>query len=271
MKEFFRRHRTLLISLVAFVLFLELLSLGVKKPGELDFVSRFVIQTVGTVASLFDKSIESMNNVWRHYIALTELHQENDRLRKEVARLQGEKNALIESLIENERLKALLHFKERFPSPSVTARVIGTDPSTWSQTLWIDQGREGGIHNNAPVLSVEGVIGRIWEVEDKISQVLLITHPFSAVDGIIQRTRIQGMATGNLGRTLDVKYIPLNADVREGDILITSGLEGIFPKGLPIGTIETVKQGETGLFQEVTLRPAARLENLEEVLILLKD
>ncbi len=212
-----------------------------------------------------------MRNIGGNYIFLTHLHRENENLRKEVAHLQGEKNALLEALLENQRLQGLLSLKKNLPFPSLAARVIAIDPATGSNTVWIDQGKENGLREDLPVVAINGIIGRIWKVEQKTSQVLLMTHPFSAVDGMIQRTRAPGIAVGTSIEILEVKYVPYNADIQPGDILLTTGLEGIFPKGMRIGQIEEVSKEESGLFQKVTLRPSVALNRLEEVLILLKD
>ncbi|MBI4209373.1 MAG: rod shape-determining protein MreC [Deltaproteobacteria bacterium] len=271
MKGFFRRYRPLLTGLLVFILFLELLSLGLKKPGEPDFVSKFVIKMGVSAASIFHQAAEAIQNFGKNYIFLTHLRSENEGLRKEVAHLQGEKTALLEALLENERLKGLLYLRQSFPSPSVTARVIASDPSTWSNTLWIDQGKEDGLRENLPVIAANGIIGRTWRIEGKRCQVLLISHPFSAVDGMIQRTRAPGIAVGTSGKLLEVKYVSYNADIQPGDVLLTTGLEGIFPKGMRIGLIEDVSKEESGLFQEVILRPSVALDQLEEVLILLKE
>ena len=182
---------------------------------------------------------------------------------------QRKERLLLELEMENERLRRLLKLKERFTHQSITALVIGREPTNWFNTILLNKGRGVGVEENFIVITPEGLVGRVNKVHRNSSQVLLITDQESEIGALIERSRVQGVIQGRK-RDLIFKYLSLEADVREGDLLITSGLEGgLFPKGLVIGKIRKIEPPHPqDLFLEIIVTPEVNLSRLEEVLIL---
>jgi rod shape-determining protein MreC len=151
----------------------------------------------------------------------------------------------------------------------VAARVVGKDATNWFKTILIDRGTQAGLRRNLPVVAPDGLVGRVVEVTPSTAKVQLITDPVSASGALMQRTRVTGIVTGNLGTGLRVRYLPLLADVVVGDEVVTSGMGGVFPKGIPVGRVTAVERKSGALFQEAALQPKVDLGRLEEVLIVM--
>ncbi|MBK7978020.1 MAG: rod shape-determining protein MreC [Deltaproteobacteria bacterium] len=206
--------------------------------------------------------------VMGRYRRLTDLEEENRILRVTIEGLKTERLRSVEESAANKRLRALLGFKERAGLPSVAAEVIGEDLGAESRTLLIDKGRHDGIHRNAAVVTEAGVVGKVSELGDVTSRVLLLVDHRSAVDGLVQRTRAKTVVRGSGLPQASLDYLERREDVRAGDLVVTSGYGGIFPKGLRIGTVEHVEAAPFGLFQRAELKPAVEFGRLEEVLVL---
>jgi rod shape-determining protein MreC len=184
---------------------------------------------------------------------------------------QGKERFLLEIEEENKRLRRLLDLKEHSLYEGLTSFVIAREPTNWFNTILLDRGEKSGVKENSVVITPEGLVGRVIKVNKNSSQVLLITDPGSEIGALIQRTRIQGVIQGRK-RDLILKYLPLEADVREGDLVLTSGLEGgLFPKGLVIGRVRKIESPHPqDLFLNIIVIPAVNLNSLEETLILPK-
>lgn len=190
----------------------------------------------------------------------SDLLAENLRLRAELARLE-------EYRLENERLKRLLAFAEAQQSQGQAARVIGADATSWFSTVTIDKGSEQGLTEGMAVINDQGLVGRIVRCAARSSRVLLVTDASSAVATLVERTRTRGVARGT-GEGLTLDYVALPEDVEPGDVIVTSGLGGVFPKGLPVGTVMAVTRGGFGMFQTITMTPAVDVTRIEEVLVI---
>ncbi len=182
---------------------------------------------------------------------------------------QGKERFLFEMEEENKRLRRLLDLKEQSSYEGLASSVIAREPSNWFQALLLDRGERSGVKKDSIVVTPEGLVGRVIKVNKNSSQVLLITDPGSEIGALVQRTRIQGVIQGRK-RDLILKYLPLEADVREGDLVLTSGLEGgLFPKGLAIGRIKKIESPHPqDLFLKIVVIPEVNLSSLEEVLLL---
>ena len=182
---------------------------------------------------------------------------------------QGKERFLFEIEGENKRLRKLLNLKEHSIYEGLASSVIAREPSNWFHALLLNRGEEGGIKKNSVVITPEGLVGRVIKVNKNSSQVLLITDPGSEIGALVQKTRIQGVIQGRK-RDLILKYLPLEADVSEGDLVITSGLEGgLFPKGLAIGRVKKIESPHPQeLVWKIMVIRAVNLSSLEEVLIL---
>ena len=182
---------------------------------------------------------------------------------------KGKEEFLFEIEEENKRLRKLLNLKEHSIYEGLASSVIAREPGNWFQALLLDRGERSGVKKNSIVVTPEGLVGRVIKVNKSSSQVLLITDPGSEIGVLVQRSRIQGVIQGK-GRYLILKYLPLEADVREGDLIITSGLEGrLFPKGLTVGRIKKIEPPlPQDLFLNIIVIPEVNLSSLEELLLL---
>jgi rod shape-determining protein MreC len=182
---------------------------------------------------------------------------------------QGKEKFLFEMEEENKRLRRLLDLKERSLYESLASSVIAREPSNWFHLIILDKGEKWGVKEGSIAITPEGLVGRVIKVNKNSSQVLLITDPGSEIGALVQRSRIQGVIQGR-GRYLILKYLPLEADVREGDLILTSGLEGgLFPKGLTIGRVKKIETPHPqDLFLKIVVTPEANLSSLEEILVL---
>jgi rod shape-determining protein MreC len=203
---------------------------------------------------------------------LRTLRQRNAELEKQINRLLIENVQLREIEAENANLRRLLAFAQRHPwlefrGAEVTARVIGRDPTNLSNYLLINLGSEHGIREGMPVITESGLVGRISRANSTCSQVLLLTDPTSAVNAIIQSSRLTGIVQGRVGGGLIMDYIPQDATITPGEIVITSGLGGNFPRRLVIGQITAVYQRDYEMFQRAVVRPSVDFDRLEQVLV----
>ena len=208
---------------------------------------------------------------WRRYIALVDLKQENARLYAEVRRLNGALTEANELFKENERLVKLLDMKKNIKEPTITAAVVGEDVTPWFRSLTINQGSTSGIAEGMPVVSAFGVVGQTVKVSANSSRVLLLTDHASGIAAMIQRSRARGVVKGRGDNACSLEFAMRGEDVQIGDQVVSSGVGGIFAKGLPIGEVTMVKKGEYGIFQTVIIRPHAPIAHLEEVLVVLRQ
>lgn len=195
---------------------------------------------------------------------------QNERFKKEIDLLKNKLNIQQELRLENARLKGLLSFKEKSPFKLIASRVIGRSPDTWSSSIIIDKGRHSGIQRDMAVITYLGLVGRIIEVQESTSKILLINDPGFGISTIVQRSRQEGLVSGTLGAHLIMKYLPEGADINIGDIIITSGLNDAYPKGLLIGSVIEVAKELSGLSYFAIIKPAVNLSNIEEVLVIIQ-
>jgi len=210
----------------------------------------------------------SLANFRDSYIDLRKARRDNLSLKEEVNRLKWERVFLLEAKRENERLHRLLQLRENIPPSTIAARVIGRDPSNWFRSILIDKGAREGVKRNAAVLCPQGLVGRVIEVMERSSRVQLITDPNFAAGALIQRSRVGGIVVGEVGPTCRLKFLPQDAEIQVGDPVLTSGLGGLSPKGIPIGIVAAIDKKENVLYQEAQVLPRVDLFRIEEVLIL---
>jgi rod shape-determining protein MreC len=258
-----------MILATALVLSFLLITLQVRHDRAVVAVTRhLLLLTVSPFIQVTAAVVGGVTDVWRDYVDLRHLREENKRLRRESAAAQRRIDQLEEQVLETQRLQRLLALRQVSQAEFLAARVVGKDATNWFKTILVDRGSVEGVQRGLPVLGADGLVGRVVEVTPTSAKVQLLTDPVSAVGGLIQRTRVTGIVSGNLGAGARVRYLPLLADVTVGDEVITSGMGGLFPKGIPIGRIAKVERRSGALFQEAALQPAVDLSRLEEVLIL---
>jgi rod shape-determining protein MreC len=250
-----------------------LLMIIVSTVGRSHFnvPQKFGMDVVGKGQYVVTRIVGGIANVWSSYIALIHVRRENKVLRDELGRAIYTNQEYREAMAENIRLHKLLQIKETHKLPTLTAQIIGRDPSLWFRTLTIDRGTSDGIEKGMPVITVEGVVGQILETSRSSSKVLLAHDPNSAVNALVQKNRVQGIVKGEGSQSYNMLYILKNADVEEGDIIVTSGLGGSFPKGIPVGTVSSVTKTKRGMFQNITVTPSVNFSQLEYLIVILQQ
>ena len=225
---------------------------------------------VGWIGAGQHDALVGVGGVWER-LAGGDLQEENERLREKVSRLREEKSRLIGVLQENARLRELLGFQRRHPTFELApAEVVGRDTTPYFRVLTLKLESEADLEARMPVVVAGGVVGQIHRTYGSFAEVVILADPRSRVDAISQRNRAQGIVQG-LGQQRDyrakISYLRRKDEVREGDVMVTSGMGGIFPPELIIGTIREVEQKERGLFQRAVLEPAVDFSRLEEVFV----
>jgi rod shape-determining protein MreC len=262
--------RKFIIPILIFLLALSLISANIHSRDNMSFFESLVVGITAPVQKVVWGVIDGVGGIWRGYFYLVGLEKENQALKKELQELKLQMNRYREADLANQRLRALLNFKKSIATPLLPAQLVAFDPSGWFQTILIDKGRNDGVVRDMAVVSAEGLVGRVIGVSNHHAKVLLIIDGNSAVDAYIQRSRARGVLVG-LGRELCLlKYVQRNEDVQVGDKVISSGMGGVFPKGLLVGTVQEVVRGSSGLFQRVEVEPAVNFSRLEEVMVVIQ-
>jgi rod shape-determining protein MreC len=266
-----KKHQPIIIACLLVIISLIILSYSVKQPAKVGFFRRVVLETAAPLANMITFSFSGINEAWKRYIFLIGLEEENRRLKKENVTLTQELNQYREGYLEGVRLQKLFALKERVNYPTIAARVVGRDQSSIIKTILINKGTSHGLRVDLPVVADQGVVGRIIETSLHVSKILLLIDENSNIDALVQENRIQGIlqGAGSLGYSL--KYVSKTETVNSGNIVITSGLSGLFPKGLLIGTVKNVDKTNSGLFQKIDISPFVDFTRIEEVMVIVFD
>lgn len=264
-----RRRFAVFVGLFVFTVALLTTQMRSADRRQVGPIGTAVLTVLLPVQAGMARMADAGTRWWRLYTEIGRLRQANVRLRAEVERLSQELTTVREQAIAAQRLERLLELRPQPGHRAVAARVIGREPERWFSTLLVDRGSRDGVRRNAPVATAEGVIGRVIEVTPTAARVLLIADSRSALSVLVQRSREPGVVEGRGGAVLHLKYLLRTADVAAGDLVVTSGLGGVFPRGLIVGRILTVIRESGGLQQEAEVEPAASLARLEEVVILI--
>ena len=266
-----RKYQSIAVAAVLLVVSMVVLSYSAMRLSETGLLRKIVLETAAPVEDAINISLMSLRNVWNRYLFLIGMEEENRRLRSENAALSGQLNQYREGYLEGIRLRTLLAIKDDLKHRAVAARVIDKDRTTLFKTLLINKGTADGLKVGFPVLTDQGIVGRIIETSWHAARVLLLIDENSNIDALIQRTRAQGILQGAGCAGCSLKYISRVEDVRTGDVVLTAGLAGIFPQGLPLGVVSGTQRGEGGLFQKINVKPAVDFGKLEEVLALIPE
>lgn len=246
---------------------LILMSLRVKQRQGIGFVDAFLLEIASPFQIVTTSVSHGIRGLFGHYFFLVDTAKENDLLKKKIAQLQEANHQMQEMAIANERYRKLLQFREEGSGPMITAEVIGRDPSSWFRSVTINKGEMEGVNKGMAVISPDGAIGQVLKTSLHYATVLLITDYNSALDAIVQRTRSKTIVEGKDENRCQLKYLLRTEDIVVGDMVVTSGLDGKFPKGLKVGEIQKVEKKGYGVFQQADLVPSVDLTKLEEVLI----
>jgi rod shape-determining protein MreC len=263
------RYRRPLILSGTLLLSFVLLTIQARRESALaDATKRTLLATISPVLRIAAVSKATTVGLWKEYIDLRRIRRTNQLLQEEVRFLRGQVGELQEAAQENSRLHSLLQMGSPPGAESVTAKVIGKDVTNWFRTILIDKGAKEGIQRQMAVVASEGLVGRVVDVMAGAARVQLITDPESSIGCVIQRSRVTGVAAGSQAGTVQIKYLPLMADVLVGDRIITSGMGGTVPKGIPLGKVTRSSRPSGALFQETEVQALADFSRLEEVMVL---
>lgn len=246
-----------------------ILSVNSRRGSNSSGIGRIAVFFISPFQDAVTYSIRSVQNIWHHYFALVSTSQENDALKRELKIVLEEKSQCKEIELSNQRLRSFLNFQKTKTGNVLAAEVIGKDPSSWYKTIIIDKGKSDGVEKGLPIVVPEGIAGQVIDVSYRYSKVLLIIDRNSSVDALVQRSRARGIVKGELIDQCSLTYVLNKHDIREGDTVISSGLDGVYPKGLRIGRVSGVVRRNAGIFQDVVVTPYVDFEKLEEVLIVL--
>ena len=224
------------------------------------------------VQKVFKPHLSFIGLVKREFSGVISYHRnmlQAEKLQNDVDLLRWRLFDLREIVQENIRLKNLLNFKQKSLLRLVSARVIGRTLDSWSSSVIIDKGRYNGIRTKMVVISPKGLVGSIVECMDYTSKVLLINDPNQGISSIVQRSRQEGLVNGTLGSNLIMRYLPDEAQIVLGDVIVTSELSQIYPKGLFLGRVVNIGREFSGLNRYALVKPAVDLSSIEEVLVII--
>ena len=268
MLEFLRRNRLLATAALFLVLAAGMILRTGTNHGRDDELGRIFLELMAPLERAGTFASRTVADAWENASGLLRARDEAEALRGRVRQLEQDTARLAETEAENARLRTLLDFRKTLGGTLLTTRVIGHDAAGLSRTLVVDQGSAAGIAKGAAVLAPEGIVGQVFQVSPHAARVLLVSDHNSGVDAVVQRTRGRGIVEGTADGRCGLKFVKRTEDLQVGDLVVSSGLDGIFPRGLPIGHIQAVDKQGQGLFQYAQIEPAVDVERLEEVLVL---
>lgn len=265
-----RRQITIALSFLAVVFLIAFSILISKSSSETCFLKKIILESASPMEGGINSTFSCVGRTWKKYIFLVNLEKENRELKEKILAMSQEINGYRETYLECMRLRKLMEFKERTGFTTVAAKVTNRERSSVSKTVIINKGSSDGIEVNFPVVTAEGVVGKVIETSWNVSRILLITDYNSNIDVIVQNSRAHGILQGLGNAGCSLKYIPQLEEMNVGDTVISSGLADIFPSGIPVGTVTGVSREDTDLFQNIRVSPTVDIAKLEEVLVVLK-
>jgi len=258
-------QRPLLVLAGAVVLHVILISAQVNSAAGIPFIQVVTFGAFSEVQRGTMTSIDSVRGLWSGYVALRDVQAENETLKRELQTLQVRLQEERAQAQRTENFRQLLQLRERAGVETIASEIIAGPASVEFRDMTIDKGSIDGITRDMAVISPAGVVGRVILPSPRASRVQMLIDRNAAAGAMIERTRAQGLVVGE-GANLRMEYVPGTADVKGGDLVVTSGIDKIYPKGFVIGTVEAVNRGG-GTYQEITVRPSVDFSRLEEVLV----
>lgn len=267
---FLRRYRFALVMAALLLGALTLFSINAGRDPQASLTGRLLLEIVGPAMEAVTWIGDATGEVWDRYFALVHAARQNEELKRQVASYRQQLTEMEELKLANRRLKDLLGLRDKPAAPLVAAQVVGVDPTNHFRTVIIDKGGKEGVLSQMPVISSQGVVGRVIWASAHYAKVLLLIDPNAALEVLVQRSRARGVVEGAGADTLRLKYVMHNDDVAAGDRLVATGTDGVFPKGALVGFVRAIKQEGKGVFQQIEVEPAVDFDRLEEVLVVLQ-
>lgn len=281
MESFFVRYRNLLVlfaTLLVQILILATqvhrsesghMSVDARDSGSVRLIRLWANALVTPPERLIHSTGLDTINIWQNYVDLRHVREQNKDLQATVDRLRLEQAALLEDARQGQRLQALMHFQEKYVYKTLTAQVLGTSGTDQSRVVNIDKGRNAGLEHDMAVITPDGIVGKVRDVFPRSAQVLLINDQTSGAGVILETTRIRGILRGNAAGEAQIVGIMADSRVKPGEKVLTAGGDEIFPRGLPVGVVErVVPDPDQDGFIQITVKPAAHLDRLDEVLVI---
>lgn len=281
MESFFVRYRNLLVLLLILLAQIVGLAMQVRRGsmGHSSLDSRdgssvrlirlWADQLVTPPERLIHNSKMGVLWVWNNYFYLRDVRQQNQDLQKTIDRLRLEQAALLEDARQGQRLQTLLGFQEKYIYTTVAAQAIGTSGSEQSRLFYIDKGEDAHLKPDMAVITGDGIVGKVRDVFPRTAQVLAVNDQTSGAGVILQTTRIRGILRGNADGQLMIVGILADERIQPGEPVLTAGGDLVFPRGLPVGTVEkVVRDADRDGFIQVIVKPSAHLDRLDEVLVI---
>lgn len=266
---FSKKTVLILAGILLVTLNILLLAITTRRPTSYA-LNRVMLAFAAPFQELATRTMTAAETLWSDYFFLVAAARENRALRQQIDLAQQQTTHYRELETENARLRELLAFKRALPGTALAAEIIGKDPSAWFKTVIVDKGATDGVTRGLPALTTRGVVGQIIEVAPHQSKLMLIIDRNSAADALVQRTRARGIVKGAASEECYLDYVLYEDEVRVGDDVVASGFDGVYPKGVLIGTVSSVTFQGSDFFKEVKIAPAVDFDKLEDVLILLK-
>lgn len=244
-----------------------LLLLASLLGGSFNTPHRLTLDFIGPLQGGVTRLIGGLEEVKQDYIALLNVRAENKRLQLLVDKYLSELGEYREGYSNYLHFEELLEFKQKLSFKALSARVVGKDPSFWYQVIVVDRGRADDVLEGMVVFSPAGVVGQVIHSAEHYSKILLANAPSSAIDAMIQKNRIRGILKGVGKDGYNLQYVLKSADVAVGDLIVTAGIGGIFPAGMPLGKVSKIHLKQRGMFQQIEVAPLVDFQRLEFVLI----
>ena len=275
MDTFFSRFKNALVLIAILLAQALVLATQINRPDpsrsdgrDVRLIRLWAIAVISPFERGLSGGGHAFRNTWSNYLYLRNVRQQNKDLANEIAQLRLERAALTEQALEGKRLESLLDFRQQYATKTIAAQVIGTTGTENSRILTLDKGSNDGLKPDMPVITPDGIAGKLRDVFPTTSQLLLINDPTSGAGIILQSTRIHAILHGSQSGRIQINNLTPDSRIKPGEKVLTSGGDRVFPRGLPVGTIESIVPDPTNQpFTLITLKPAADINRLEEVLI----
>ncbi|SFS08546.1 rod shape-determining protein MreC [Granulicella pectinivorans] len=277
MESFFSRYKNALVLigvLLAQTIGLAMQVQRVAKPGEPDshqvrLLRLWAASVVVPLARTTHFFSGGIRGGWSNYVALWHVRQQNEELRKQLADIRLQQAAQVEDILEGRRLQALVAFREHYISSTVAAQVIGTSGTDQSRMLLIDKGADAGLRPDMPVITPDGIVGKLRDVFPHSAQLLLISDQTAGAGVILESTRIRAILKGTPSGRIQIGNLTADSRIQPGEKVLTSGGDQVYPRGLPVGTVESIAPDpDHQPYTAIVVHPAAKLTQLEEVLVI---
>jgi rod shape-determining protein MreC len=274
MRDFLRRIRLPLLFAALLLITTTLMVVDRRTVSEggsdHSWLSGVLIEIAAPIQQVIKAPVDFLGETWTEYIALVDLRRDNEALRARVAALEEENLQFREALVASGNLERIVQMRENFEVPLLPSEVVGQDVFPWFRSILLDRGRSHDVLSGMPVVSDHGVVGLVTATSPHASRAMMLLDRQSAVDAIVQRSRARGIVRGRGTGELEFVFMVRGDDVQPGDVVITSGVGGVYPKGLRIGTITRVQTDEARLLHTGSVQPSVDFGRLEQVFIMLQ-